>query len=145
MPLFFQCHLNSFKMDKVKVWFHILYLNIIYLEFMLRYFFTIELPKCLTQFLFFCSFLFILFYFLLLKYICHHFLPTTLPCATHPHLPPSILPLFGCAHGSFYMFLDDPSPTYPLLSPSPHSSSYCQFVLISMSLVIICLLVCFVD
>ena len=35
----------------------------------------------------------------------------TLPCPTHPHLPPSMCPL--------YKFLDDPSPSFPSYHPPP--------------------------
>ena len=52
-------------------------------------------------------------YLLLFKYGCFHFPPTTLPRLTDPHLPPSILPLFGFSMGPLYMSLDNPSPSFP--------------------------------
>ena len=41
------------------------------------------------------------FFLLLFKHSCLHFTPMTLPHPTHPHLPPSVLSLFGFVHGSF--------------------------------------------
>ena len=34
-------------------------------------------------------------FFLLFKYSCLHFPATTLPCCTHPYLPPSVLPIIS--------------------------------------------------
>ena len=39
-------------------------------------------------------FFFFFFFILLFKYSCLHYPTTTLPCHTHPHLPPSILHIF---------------------------------------------------
>ena len=39
--------------------------------------------------------LFLFLFQLLFKYSCLHFSAATFPCPTHPHLPPSILPVFG--------------------------------------------------
>ena len=47
---------------------------------------------------------------LLFKYSCLHFLPTTPPHPSHPHLPPSILAPFGFVHVSFIYALDGPTP-----------------------------------
>ena len=58
------------------------------------------------------------------------------PHLTHPHLSPSILPLFGFVHVSFIHVPWRPSPT-PLVTVS--------LFFISVSLVVFCLLVCFVD
>ena len=67
------------------------------------------------------------------KYSCLHFSPTPIP-TSHPRSYPS-LALSTCP---LYVFLDDPfsfPPIFPLLLPS----GYCQFVLISVCLVIFCL------
>ena len=44
---------------------------------------------------------------LLFKYSCLHFLATSLPRPTHPHLPPSVLPPLALSMRPLYMFLDD--------------------------------------
>ena len=67
------------------------------------------------------------------------------PCSTHPHLPPSILSPFGFVHGSFIMFLDNLSPSFPRYSPPTSPMVTITLFFISVSLVIFCLLVCFVD
>ena len=85
-----------------------------------------------------------LFFLLLLKYSFLNFLLTALPHPNDPHLPPSILPHFGSSMGPLYMFFEDLSPCFPFTS-CHLPSDYCQFVLYFMSLVIFCLLVCFVD
>lgn len=41
-----------------------------------------------------------------MHYSCLHSFPTTLPCPTHPHLPPSISPPHCLCPGSSYTFLD---------------------------------------
>ena len=52
--------------------------------------------------LFYFLFLFILFLSLLMfKYSCLHFPPTVSSRPSHPHLPPSIPPLFGVVRVSF--------------------------------------------
>ena len=51
----------------------------------------------------------------LFKYSCLHFPPTTLPHASHPHLPLLIPPPLGFVHVSFIVFPENPSP----ISPSP--------------------------
>ena len=88
------------------------------------------------------KFICFLFLKLLFKYTCFHFPAITFPT---PIFPPSILPRFGFVHGSF---VHVPSTTLPLpsqLSP-PHAPLVTVSLLfISMSLVIFCLLVCFVD
>ena len=70
----------------------------------------------------------------------HHF-----PLPLYPHIPPSILPLFGFIHGSFIHVPWWLFPFFPLLSPSPPPLVTVSLFFISMSLVIFCLLVCFVD
>ena len=59
----------------------------------------------LTLIFYFYFFSIIIFFFLcflwLFEYTCLHFLTTTLPNPSHPHLPPSILPCFGFVHVSF--------------------------------------------
>ena len=109
-----------------------------------------RLPHCLAHTLLFffgggvvsclsCIFL------LLFKYSCLHFPPTTPPNPRHPHLPPSIVPPFGVAHVSFIHVPDNPSPPFPPLSPPTSPLATVSLFLISMSLVIVCLLCCFVD
>ena len=65
---------------------------------------------------------------LLFKYSCLHFLPTTPPHPSHPHLPPSILAPFGFVYVSFIYVPDNPSP-FSCIIPSHLLSGYCQFVL----------------
>ena len=57
------------------------------------------------------------------------FSPTTFPCPTAPHLPPSILPPFGFVHGSSIHVPWWPFPFFPPLFSSPIPCVYCQFVL----------------
>ena len=83
--------------------------------------------------------------FLLLKYSCLHFLPSTPPNPSHLHLPHSILPPFGFVHVSFIHVLWWSFPLSPSLSPPTSLLVTVRLLLISMSLVIFCLLVCFVD
>ena len=63
----------------------------------------------------------------------------------HPHPLPSILPPFGFVHGSFIHVFDSPSSSFPPY-PSPLTSlvNFSLFF-ISKSLIIYCLLVCFID
>ena len=97
--------------------------------------------KCLSILILFFSFLLLLF-----KYTCLHFPASIFPCPAHPHLPPSILPTFGFVHESFIHVPWRPFPYFPSLSSSPPSSLVTiNLFFISMSLVIFCLLVCFVD
>ena len=51
------------------------------------------------------------------------------PCPPpHPCLPPSNLPPLALSMGPLYMFLDDPSCSFPVMS-LPLPSGHCQFVL----------------
>ena len=88
--------------------------------------------------------LFILFCLLLFKYICLHFPATTspAPCTPTPH---SILPPLTLSTCPSYMFFDDPSPSFPHYHPPPFPLVTVNLFFISVSLVIYCLLVCFVD
>ena len=79
-------------------------------------------------------------FLLLFKYSCPHFSPITFHLPAHPHLPPLSLSV-----GPLYMFLDDPSPSFPHYSPTSSLLVTVSFFFISMSLVPFCLLVCFVD
>ena len=86
---------------------------------------------------------FIFIIFLLFKYSLH-FSTTTLPHPAHPHLPPSFLsPLWLCPWVLYTCSLTtlSLSPIISLRSPLVTLSLF----FISMSLVIFCLLVCFVD
>ena len=79
-------------------------------------------------------------FLLLFKYSCLHFPPT------QPSPLPTLDPTpFDFVHVSFIHVPENPSPfsLFPPLSP-PLPSGYCLF-LISMSLVIFCLLICFID
>ena len=102
-------------------------------------FFRWTVILCFLRFyllLFFNLFLF------LFKYSCLHF---HLPTPPHPCLPPSNLPLLALSMCPLYMFLDGPSPVSPHY-PFPLSLLVTlSLFFISVSLVIFCLLVCFVD
>ena len=66
-------------------------------------------------------------------------------CPAYPYLLPSILPPLALSMCLLYMFLDGPSPIFPHY-PSPLSPLVTvTLFFISMSLVIFCLLICFVD
>ena len=96
-----------------------------------------------TFVLLFLSFLLFLF-LLLFKYSCLHFPATTFPCPIQPHLPPSILsPIWLCPWDLRTCSLT----VLPLpLLPFPSSPLVTVSVFfISMSLVMFCLLFCFVD
>ena len=66
-------------------------------------------------------FIFIVVQVQLSPFSCHQF-PT-------PHLPPSILPPFDFVRGSFIHVPWRPFSFFPLLSPFPLPSGYCQLVL----------------
>ena len=90
--------------------------------------------------------LFISFIFLpLFKYSCLHFPPISPPSPTHLHLLPSILPPLTLSMGPLYMFLDDLSPIFPHYFSLPSPLVTVSFLFMSMSLVIFCSLVCFID
>ena len=76
-----------------------------------------------------CFLLFFLFlgiiYLLLFKYRCLHLTPSNYP---KPHTSP-ILPPLGLVHVSFKHVPWWPFPFFPLLSPSPLPSGYCQIIL----------------
>ena len=110
---------------------------VVVLGFVFGLFFFAVMKTCWLC-LFICLFLFVL----LFKCSCLHFTPTTVPCSSDPHLPPSILTPFGCVLGSFIRFLDAPSPSFPLYPPSPSPLVTVSLFFISVSLVIFCLLVC---
>ena len=89
--------------------------------------------------------LFLFLFLLLFNYSCSHFPPITLPYPTHSHIPHAILPhLWLCPWVLYACSLM----TLPLLCPVTLSPSplvpVCLFF-ISMSLVLFCLLVSFVD
>ena len=81
---------------------------------------------------------------LLFKYSCLHVLPTPPPDPSHPHFSPLVLPPFGFVHVSFVHISENPSP-FPLIISSHPLLVTVSLFLISMSLVMFCLLVCFVD
>ena len=83
--------------------------------------------------------------FKLFKYSHLHFPLSTLPSPTNPHLLPTILPPFGLSMDHLYMFLDNPSPAFPCYIPPPSPLFTVSLFFISKSLVIFCLLNCFVD
>ena len=63
------------------------------------------------------SFYFLIF--LLFKYSCLHFPSTTFPCPTHPTFYPQSFPPLALSMSPLYMFLDDPSPFFPVIA-LPH-------------------------
>ena len=92
--------------------------------------------------------MFPIFFLLLFNYSCPHFTPPTqllssaLPSPiSHIQSFPSLLFL---SMGPLYMFLDDPSPSLPSYPPLPSPQVTFSLFFISMSLVLFCLLVCFV-
>ena len=146
MPLFFQCHLNSFKMDKVNVWFHILYLNIIYLEFTLRYFFYHRVTQMFQRnFYFFAHFFLFYFIFCCSNTFVTIFSPPLSPVPPTPTSHPQSYPSLALAMGPLYMFLDDPSPSFLCYPPLPSPLVTLSLFFISVFLVLFCLLVCFID
>ena len=84
-----------------------------------------------------------IFFLLLFKYSFLPFPPTSPPHPSHPHLPSLIPLLFGFVHVSF--IVHKPFPLFPLLSPPISLLVTVRLFLISMSLVVFCLLVCFID
>ena len=102
--------------------------------------------KLLKLFFLHIHFLFFNYFFLLFKYSCLHFLPKLLPApptlTSHPQSYPNLLVL---SMGPLYMFLDDPSPSFPHYPSLPSPLVTVSLFFISMSLVIFYLLVCFVD
>ena len=92
------------------------------------------------NFMYLFMYLFLLFF----KYNCLHFPPPP-SCPTHHHLSPSNLPLLALPICPLYLFLDGPSPINPNYPLSPSSVVTVGLFFISMSVVVFCLLVCFVD
>ena len=91
------------------------------------------------------SFLFFQIILLLFNYSRLHLPPTTAPYnPSHPHLHPLLPPLLGFVHVSFIVVPENLSP-FPPLSPPTSPLVTVRLFLISMSLVILCLFVCFVD
>ena len=79
------------------------------------------------------------FLFLLINYSCPHFSPLLSPALpTSPTFNPP--PPLVLVHGSFIPF-----PFFPPLAPSPHPLVTVSLFFISMSVVLFCLLDCFVD
>ena len=97
-------------------------------------------------YLFIYLFIFILLCFLLLfSYSCPYFPPLLFHALPTTHLPLSILPHIVFVHGSYIhvpCLTLLPFPCYP---PSPSLLVTVSLFFISMSLVIFCLFVCFVD
>ena len=84
-------------------------------------------------------------FLLLFKYNCLHFLPTTPlqpQLAPLPTLDPT--PVWFCP-SVLYTCSRKPCPLFPPLSPPTSPLVTVSLFLISMSLVIFCLLICFVD
>ena len=89
------------------------------------------------------------FFLLSFKYHCLHF-PTTTPPNPLPQPQPSPLPTldlnpFWFCPCVLYRCSWKPFPLFPPLSPPTFPRATVSLFLISMSLVIFCLLVCFVD
>ena len=95
--------------------------------------------------LFACIYLGIcLYHFIIYLLLLSPFSPHPSP-PPQPSPPPTLDPTSLCfVHVSFIHVPDNPSPSVPII-PSHLPSGYCQLFLISMSLVIFCLLVHFVD
>ena len=83
--------------------------------------------------------------FLLFKYSCLHLHTSILPHPSHPHLPPSNLPPSALSICPLYMFLNGPSPIIPHYPSLPSSLVTISLFFISMTLVVFCLFVCFID
>ena len=87
-----------------------------------------------------------LFYFLLMfEYSCFHCPSQNCPLPLPTRLPPSILPPLALPMCALYMFPDDPSLIFPHYPSPPSPLVTASLFFISMSLVIFCLLVCFVE
>ena len=125
-----------YKLHSIKRLYIYIYTFIFYVYFFLR---TLTfILFWYIMFLFIYLIVFIVVQVQLSPFSCHHF-----PPPTHLHLPSSILPKLSM--GPLYMFLDDPSPSFPHFSPPLSPLVTVSLFFISMSLVIFCLLACFVD
>ena len=80
---------------------------------------------------------------LLFKYSCLH-PPLLSPIPPTPTSHPWSYPRLAWSMGPLYMFLDNPCPSFPNI-PFPSPLVTVSLFFISMSLVVFCLLVCFVD
>ena len=103
------------------------------------------LSTSVSPFYFFSLVFFNLFFFVqvhLSPYSCQNFPPT------HTHPPPTIIysfPLLALSMEHLYMFFDNPSLCIPRYAPPLSPLVTVSLYFISMSLVILCLLICFVD
>ena len=92
---------------------------------------------------------FFVFFFIVIQFQLSLFFPhySPLPCPAHPHLPHSILPITVVfVHESFIHFpWLDPSISFPCCPPPLSLMATVSLFFISMSLLLFCLLVCFVD
>ena len=99
--------------------------------------------KCQLPLLLFLCF-YLLLFFIVVQVQLSPLPPNTHPRPTHPHLPPLVLPSLALSMCALCMFLDDPSPTSPHYSSPLSPLVTVNLFFISMTLVIFCLLVCFV-
>ena len=91
------------------------------------------------------GFILFLIFFIVVQVQLSLFTPTTPHHPSHLYLLPLILSHFGFAHVYFIHVPWQPSPFFLPLSPPTFPLVIVSFFLISLSLVIFCILVCFVD
>ena len=90
-------------------------------------------------FLYFLNFILFIVVRVQLSPFSHHYLPPPPPPPTFDPSP------FGFVHGSFIHVPWWPFSVFPTLSPPPSPLVTVSLFLISMSLIVFCLLICFVD
>ena len=100
-----------------------------------------ECFSSLFIYLFIYSFFLSFLVYLLFKYSCLHFHPTTAPCPTHPNLPPSNIPPLALSMCPLPIFLDRPSPIFPHYPSPPSPPGTISLFSIPVFLVILCLFV----
>ena len=88
--------------------------------------------------------LFFYHFLLLFEYSCLYFPTTISPAPPTPTSHPQSYHPLALSVGPLYMFLDDPFPSFPCYLPPPSPLVTVSLFFISVSLVIFCLLVCFV-
>ena len=121
------------------VFFHFLFINLqISYKFSVYFLF----PFILMLFSFIVDFL---KFFFIVQLYCLPLSPIPLPCSTYPHLPHSILTPIVFVHVSFTHVPWWPFPFFPPLPPPCSPLVTVSLFFISVSLVLFCSFVCFVD